>query len=173
MSRLTGKNLWIPIVLVFTAASMRVLPHPPNFTPIGAMALLAGATISRRFIALAVSLLSMLVSDFLFFGGYHNTMVWVYASFSLITLLAPSMIKSISVRNILPASIAASVIFFLVTNFGVWFAGDFYSKSFSGLMMTYSAGIPFFGNTLMGDVFFTAVFFSSFMLTSKRFAVSK
>ena len=111
-------------VLVVLSAS-RFIPHPPNFTPIIAMSLFSGVYFSNKNIAVIVVLLAMFISDAII--GFHSLMIWVYASFVIITFMG-SLVKP-KIKNLGFATIGSSLFFFLVTNFGVWFSGTFYPKS--------------------------------------------
>jgi len=151
-------NLITPLSIILFAVLLRILPHPANFAPIGALALFGGVYLSKKY-ALVLPLLVMLISDF--FIGFHNTMIFVYISFLLTGLIGMWVRKNKDVKNIFLASIFSSILFFIVTNFGVWAMG-WYPKTLSGLIETYVLAIPFFRNTALGDLFYTGVFFGSF-----------
>lgn len=160
------EKLIVPSLIVITAASMRLLPHPANFAPIGAMALFGGASISNKKLAIILPLVTMFVSDLSL--GFHNTMVWVYGSFILITLLGIGLRKQMNIGNLLLASVASSLLFFVITNFGVWFSGTMYDKTFAGLLECYYMGLPFFRNTFLGDLFYNGLIFGSYYLISTK-----
>lgn len=142
--------------IIFFAALSRLIPHPPNFTPIGAMALYAGANITGS-AAIILPLAAMFFSDLIL--GFHATMIFVYGSFVLTALIGRALASRRKVRTIMFASFSSSVLFFLITNFGVWLTSGIYAPNFQDLMRAYTMGIPFFRNTVLGDIFFTAVFF--------------
>lgn len=168
-------------LLALLAALTRLLPHPPNFTAVGAMALFGGAYFSNRLAALLVPLASLWLSDlvlnnvvyreynpsFAWFtpGGY-----WMYGSFALVVGLGIVLLRKVKPASLLAASLSASVLFYLVTNFGVWYGGSMYPATPGGLAACYVAAIPFFGNTLAGDLFFCGVLFGIFELAQRRFA---
>lgn len=152
---------------IVTIGFTRLLPHPDNVTPVAAMALFGGAIFSNRFIAVIVPLAAMLVSDL--FIGFHNTMWSVYLSFGLSVLLGMALQNNRSIATTAAASIASSIIFFLITNFAVWYSDVFYPQNFAGLMTSYGAGLPFFRNSVFGDLFFTAVLFGGYHLAVNRF----
>lgn len=158
------EKIILPVVIVFIAAFIRVLPHIPNVTPIAAMALFGGAYLDKKW-AFAFPFLAMIVSDI--FLGFHLTMIFVYASFAVTVLLGVFLKNRPTALRLPGFSLLSSVLFFLVTNFGVWFLYDFYPKNFSGLINSYVMGIPFFRNTLIGDIFYTFIFFGSFELVKK------
>jgi hypothetical protein len=159
--------------LILLAAFSRLIPHPSNFAPIGAMSLFGAAYFSRKYVALLVPALSMWLSDLFInnvvYGSYFNHFVWLYEGcfwtylgFALITLVGFWSLKTIRVKTLLLSSLIASILFFLVSNFGVWFSTNRYTADFSGLLSCYIAGLPFFKNTLLGDVFYVGLLFGSF-----------
>lgn len=152
-------NLVNILMVVGTAVILRLLPHAPNFAPIGALALFGGAYLNGIF-AFVVPLSAMFVSDL--FLGFHNTMFFVYGSFILIGLLGLWLKNHKSAGNVILASLSSSVLFFLLTNFGVWLVSGMYQKTASGLMESYFMALPFFRNTLLGDLFYTGVFFGGY-----------
>lgn len=155
------QKLISPFLIIVFAVILRLLPHPPNFAPIAAMALFGGAYLDKKY-ALIVPLLAMLISDL--FLGLHQTMVFVYGSFLLTGLIGLWLKKHKSLKNILLATISSSILFFLITNFGVWLVWDFYPKDFYGLIQSYILATPFFRNTILGDLFYTGLFFGSYEL---------
>lgn len=145
---------------------MRFLPHAPNFAPIGAMALFGGARLNKKY-ALIIPLAVMIVSDY-FIGFYSwQIMASVYGSFLIYGLLGLVVRKNGSWLKIGGATLAGSVLFFLITNGAVWAFGSMYPHTFGGLIACYAAGLPFWRNTLLGDIFFTAVFFGTYELARK------
>lgn len=171
-------------LLILLAALSRLIPHPANFAPIGGMALFGAAYYSRRAWAFIIPVVMMWISDLLLnnvvYGAYFDRFAWfydgawfTYAAFILIALLGMVTLRKIKVPNLLFSALGASVIFFLVSNFGVWFSGTMYPKDFGGLIACYTAGIPFFKNTVMGDLFYTGVLFGAFELSTRWFPVLK
>jgi len=145
------------------------------------MALFGGAFFTDKRIAFIVPLLAMVLSDFmleLISGiGFHNTILYVYASFILITFIGITIRNNARTGNIILASLISSILFFLITNGGVWAAGGF-EFGLSGLATTLLAGIPFYNNqlfgsfffnTIAGDLFFCGILFGSFYLTQLKF----
>jgi hypothetical protein len=153
--------------LILLAAFSRLIPHPANFTPITAIALFGAAYLDKRS-ALIIPVLAMLVSDY--FLGFHSGMVWVYGSFLAIACLGFVLRNRRTVPMILGASKAGSVLFFIVTNFGVWMKpAGLYPPTQAGLIACYTAAIPFFRNTLGGDLFFVTVMFGLYALVERLF----
>ena len=169
-----GALLWAAAGLVVLVALMRLVDHPWNFAPIGAMALVGGAALRRPIFAFGVPLAAMAVSDLLlgWMGRTQTMLGWVYAAFVLIGLLGFVLRRRHAPARIAAASLAGSVLFYVVTNFGVWAGGWVgYPMTFDGLMASYTAGIPFFWNTLAGDLVWNAVLFGSFALISRRLQI--
>ena len=146
---------WI-IGIIVLLAMFRFVPHPPNVTPIAAMALFAGAVFSNRVLAYLVPLVAMLISDFVI--GFHSTVWYVYASVA-ITVLIGSEIKQLSLLRVCAAAVVASIIFFLITNFGAWLHHDMYTQNANGLLQAYIAGLPFLRNSLMANLVFCYLVF--------------
>lgn len=153
--------------MVFIAATIRFLPHPPNFAPIAAMALFGGAYFNKKVFAFVVPLAALFLTDLLL--GFHNTMWAVYLSFAIIVVLGIIMLRKKSVIRVMLASISASVLFFILTNFAFWATDTLYPTTLSGLAACYTAAIPFFHNTLVGDLFFTGMLFGLFELAKAKF----
>ena len=155
-------------MLVLAGAVLRVVPHPMNFAPIGALALFGGAYFSTKRAAVAVPLLALLAGDA--FIGFHRLMLYVYASFLVSVAIGFWLRQRKSASRIGAATLAGAVQFFLVTNFAVWFTSTgSYPKNAAGLAECYLAGVPFFGNTLAGDAFYVALLFGAMALAEKRF----
>lgn len=155
--------------LIILTALSRLVPHPPNFAPIGALALFGGAYFTDRKYAFVVPLLALFISDL--FIGLHNLMFFVYGGFALIVLIGFKLRSNKKIIPIALSALAASFVFFIVSNFGVWAIGSFYSKNFTGLIECYVAAIPFIHNTFAGDLFYTTVLFGGFKLAQTKFSV--
>jgi len=147
---------------VLVAAALRLVPHPPNFTPIGAMALFGGAYIGRRALAFAAPLGALLLSD-LVLGFYHG-MATVYFSVALIVMIGIVALSRVSPIRVGLAALASSILFFVVTNFGMWLFSGFYPRTLAGLEACYIAAIPFFQNTVAGDLFYAVLLFGGFKI---------
>lgn len=150
-----------PALIIGLATVARLLPHPPNFAPIAAMALFGGAYFDRKY-ALIIPLTALFIGDF-FLGFYEPlVMISVYGSFLLIGLIGIWLNKRRSPLNIIIASISSSILFFLVTNTAVWLSGTLYPSGPAGWIESIVAGLPFLKNTLAGDLFYTISFFASY-----------
>ena len=147
-----------PISLILILAFARLIPHPPNFTPIIAVALISGYFFKNINLSLLILLVAMLLSD-LFIGFYEN-MIFVYASLLLITFVFHKISKKINYKNLFIYCFAGSLIFFIFSNFGVWALGSpgvldvAYERNLSGLVECYILAIPFFGNTFLSTLIF-------------------
>lgn len=155
--------------MILLAAASRLIPHPPNFAPITAMALFGGAYFSDKRLAFVVPLTAMFLSDVVI--GLHTLMPVIYGSFTLIVCVGLWLRKRRQWLPIAGAALASSFLFFILTNFGVWAIGSFYPKTIAGLMACYTAAIPFFQNTLLGATVYTTILFGSFALAEKRFPI--
>ena len=174
MNRLEDNRRGILVVslLLLLAAISRLLPHPDNFTPLGAIALFGGTFIANRRLAILIPLGLMLFSDIMLevvFGtGFHNTMFYVYGALILVSTIGFVLRSRVQLQTILVSSLVGSLIFFFITNFGMWMTG-YYGYSGKSLLDCYIAGIPFFRGTVTGDLFFNLVLFGSFSLVRRRF----
>src|ERR1700688_298628 len=151
--------------MVLFAAIMRIVPHPWNLAPVGAMALFSGAVIRNRVMAFVFPLVAMLAGDF--FIGFHKLMPVVYASFLISTALGFWVRERRSGVRVGGVVLLGAIQFFLITNFGVWAFSNFYPKTFAGLMACYAAGVPFFWNTLAGDACYSALLFGALFLAER------
>ncbi|WP_428660884.1 DUF6580 family putative transport protein [Runella sp.] len=161
------------VILILVAALSRVVPHPFNFTPIGAIALFGAAQFNRKAFAFMIPAAAMLLSDALL----GNPSLPTYLSFALITVFGLIYLKKVTVSRLFVASLVASVSFFLITNFFVWFGGAMYPQTWQGLVVCYTAGLAFyqqtlfgnlFLNTVMGDLFYTTLLFGAYYWIHKN-----
>ena len=168
--------------MVLVAAMSRLLPHPPNFTAVGATALFGAAYFTKKYWAFLIPFLALWISDLILnnvvYGAYFEGftffsefMIWNYIAFGLMILLGSQVLKKIKPMNLLGVSLGASAIFFLVTNFGTWYVdfANIYPDNFAGLMAAYAAGLPYFLNTIVGDLFYVGVLFGAFELVKQRY----
>ena len=151
-------KLIIAAIIIF-AAFTRLIPHPSNFTPIIAMGLFGGAYLKDHRLVFLIPLIAMIIADV--FLGFHGMMIWVYGSLIIISMMGILLKNRTSLVNCSAATLGGSLLFFLMTNFGVWFMGG-YEKSISGLTTCYIMAIPFFQNTLMSAVIYGALMFGGF-----------
>jgi len=153
-------------LLIPVGVIARLLPHLPNFTPIGGMALFGAAHGSRRS-AIVAPLAAMALSDLVL--GSHGSLPYVYASFVLIALMGMVVFRNgVSAPRVVGASLASSLILFFVSNFGVWASGTMYARTWQGLLTCYAMGLPYLRNGMVGDLFYAGVFFGGYALATRH-----
>jgi hypothetical protein len=152
--------------MVLAATVVRLIPHPPNFTPIAALALFGGASFASKRTAFIVPLAGLFLSDLVL--GFYTITPIVYGSFALITCLGFWLRRNQNLRRFTAATVAGAILFFVLTNFGVWLADALYPKTSTGLVECYIAGIPFFWNTLLSDLFYSVLLFGGLAFAEKR-----
>ena len=148
------------LTAILIAAALRLVPHPPNFTPISAMALFSGAYIGRRGLAFVAPLGAMVLSDAIL--GFYEGFWVTYLAVALIVLVGWLALSRVSVVRVAGAAVASSVLFFLVSNFGTWALSGMYPHTLPGISACYVAAIPFFQNTLAGELFYATFLFGGF-----------
>ena len=161
------KSTQVTLTIIALGAASRLLPHPANITPLTAIALLGGASLSRRQAFLA-PLAALFLSDLVL--GLHGLMPFVYGCFLATAWLGTRLSNDRTAMRVGAACLASSVLFFVVTNFGVWLTAGMYPRSGAGLAACYAAAIPFFRNSLVGDLGFTAALFAVERLLVRKFA---
>ena len=155
---ITLKKEFFPISLILILALARLIPHPPNFTPIIAVAIMSGYFFKNINLSFLTLVVAMLIGD-LFIGFYEN-MIFVYASLLLITFVFYKISKKINFKSLFIYGFIGSLIFFIISNFGVWALGSpglndiVYEKNLNGLVECYILAIPFFGNTFLSTIIF-------------------
>jgi hypothetical protein len=145
--------------LIVLAVLSRFLPHPPNFAPITAIALLGGTYFASKKMAFIIPIGIMLLSDAII--GFHGTMMYVYGAFLMIAGIGLLLRNKVSLLNVAGATLGGSMLFFIVTNFGVWLGSPMYPQTIGGLMECYAMAIPFFHYTIAGDVVYASVLFGA------------
>lgn len=167
MSKIQVKTMTL-IAIILVLGAYRLLPHPFNVTPVMAMGLFAGTYFDKKWLAFVIPLLSMFLADLVL--GFHDTLVFVYGAILVAVSIGFLLRQAVSPLKVIGASVAGSIIFFVVTNFGVWYVSDFYAHTWEGLMTCYTMAIPFFQRTLLGDLLFNGVLFISYWYFSKSIA---
>ncbi len=164
------RKLTVTLLILFAVLS-RFLPHPPNFTPVLAIGLFGGATFSKRSLAFIIPLAAMAFSDL--FLGLHSTLMWVYGAMLLSVGIGILIHRRKSALTILSGTIGSAILFFVITNFGVWITGGGYGHplTISGLTACYVDAIPFFRNTLVSNLVYTGVLFGAFESLARIFPV--
>lgn len=166
------KTLLVAIGLIALGVLARVVPHPGNFAPVGAIALFGGAVFARPWAALLVPLAAMFAGDTILElttgYGYHTLMPVVYVTYALIAVLGMLLReRRRSPVAVGAAVVASSTIFYLVSNLAMWMISDIFPRTFQGLVACYVAGIPYFGRTLLSDLMFAAIFFGVYTLVTE------
>ena len=170
---------WVLVAMIVAAAMSRLLPHPPNFSPVEAIALFGGAYFASRAWAGLVPLAAMLISDvvlaalnggsYSFANYFASTSFWlVYGCIAVSTALGFGLRGKVGGARVLGYSLLGSVLFFLVTNFGAWLGSTMYPQNGAGLVAAYAAGIPFFQWTVLGTLFYSALLFGGFALLRRQ-----
>ncbi len=152
------QNLLITFILI--AVWFRLIPHPPNFTPVTSLALFSGLMFQKRWLSILTPLVAMFLSDMVL--GFGTISLWVYSAFIMISMIG-WMLSEMNVKSIL----LSSLIFFIVSNFGVWFMD--YPHTIGGLTMCYTLAIPFFGYAIIGDLVWGYIIKYSYKFTENRF----
>lgn len=150
---LKGVLKMIPYILILIGALSRLLPHPPNFTPVLALALYGGATLDRR-AALIVPVGALLSSDLVI--GFHSTMPFVYGSFLAVVALGMWLKHRLQPGRVIGATLAGSTFFFVVTCYGAWLGGGVPGRTF---FENLTLSLPFYRNMLVGDVLYVGCLF--------------
>jgi hypothetical protein len=172
-----NKRFFVILGIILSAAAMRLVPHPPNMTPIAAMALFGGVYFTNKRMALLIPLAAMYLSDLALgflvydFGWFHGFMPFVYAGFVVTVCLGFLVRRRLTPLTVGGAALTGSILFFIIANFGVWLVSNLYPKTLAGLAGCYVAAIPFFRNTLMGNVVYTLVLFGGFALAQRYLPV--
>lgn len=175
-----NKNRFIVVAgFIFIAALSRILPHPPNFAPIVGMSLFGAAYLANKKWALIIPVAAMFLSDLIInntiYAAYYDSfqifsadLLWVYLPIILIVAFGFYFLQKISTSRVFFGSIIASVIFFIISNLGVWASGTLYPLTMEGLIACFTAALPFFQNTVLGAVFYSALMFGGFELASNK-----
>jgi hypothetical protein len=152
-------------IMIVLAAVLRIVPHPWNLAPIGAIALFSGSMLQRPWIAFLLPLASLFAGDL--FVGFHKLMFIVYASFAISVAIGRWLGENRTVARIGGAVFLSALQFFAVTNFAMWALSGFYPKTVQGLATCFAAGVPFFWNTLAGDALYSGILFGGLALAER------
>lgn len=176
------KNIFALSLLIILAASARFIPHGYNFTPIAGMALLGAAYFDKKYLAYIVPILTLFLSDFIlnntlyraFFPDhtgiviFSKFMIYTYLGTGLMVAIGHLLLRKVNAPRILGSAVAATIVFFLVSNFGSWLHTPIYAKSFPGLLSAYVAGLPFLNGHLLGNILFSFILFGAFEFMTDR-----
>lgn len=174
MSQSTSRFSFVAGLIAFAALS-RLLPHPPNFAPIGAMALFGAAYLPKKWLAVVVPFVALWISgliiDNTLMAQWYDGFVWfsnpwVYVAMLGVVALGWLTLRKVTLTNVVGSALGASGLFFIISNFGVWLG--YYPKTIAGLTACYAAAVPFFQYTLLGDLFFCGVLFGAYEVALRR-----
>ena len=159
-------NIYLALSLVALLALSRLIPHPPNFTPILGMAVFSGAIINKRFFAYLVPLLAMLLSDL--YLGFHASMPIIYFSLAICVLIGTFIEARVTTLNSFLSISLGVLAFFLITNFMVWYGSGMYESSISGFLTCYFMALPFVQNTFISSILYGMGAFLIYDIINKR-----
>ena len=162
MKKERNKNILVASIIILAILS-RLVPHPPNFAPITGIALFSSKKLNNKLFSVFLPIIPLFISDL--FIGISFINIFVYLSFILIYFLG-----SISPKIDAKTVFLSSVMFFILTNLGVWYLG--YPKNIEGLITCFTLAVPFFVNTILGDLFYSFILFRSYKAAEKMKLIS-
>lgn len=166
--------------MILLAALSRLIPHPINFAPISGIALFGAAFYGKKYWAFIIPIVSMWISDLIInnvvyaelfdgFVWFYSGSLFTYAAFVAIAILGMNALKRVTVSRVVASAMSASILFFALSNFGVWLSSGMYPHTWNGLATCYAAGLPFLKNTVAGDLVYSALLFGAFAWGESRF----
>lgn len=166
--------------MILLAALSRLIPHPINFAPISGIALFGAAFYGKKYWAFIIPIVSMWISDLIInnvvyaelfdgFVWFYSGSLFTYAAFVAIAILGMNALKRVTVSRVVASAMSASILFFALSNFGVWLSSGMYPHTWNGLTTCYAAGLPFLKNTVAGDLVYSALLFGAFAWGESRF----
>lgn len=159
--RVNNRAVWLVVALVIFGVALRLLPHPDNLAPIGAIALFGGALLPRKH-GWWLPLVAVIISDY--FIGFYGSMWFTWAAFLLVGLYGMTLRNRSNWFRIPIGAFGSAVIFFIVSNFGVWAEGRLYAHTWAGLVQCYDMALPFFRSTFLGDLLYAGILFGGYAL---------
>lgn len=170
MKSMQKKEFFILLAVLMLAVVSRWVPHPPNFSPVASLALFSGLFFTDKRLAFGLPLAVMLICDL--FLGLHAVLPFVYFGFICTVGFGFLLRNRFRLTSMALAVLGSSVLFFLVTNFGVWLVTDMYPATPAGLMACYTAAIPFFQNSVLGNLFFSLIFLGGYALARRTAGIA-
>lgn len=161
---MSRRQIVIAATLVVFGIVMRIVPHAANFAPVGAIALFGGATFGKRY-GWWLPVVVMALSDM--YLGFYSSMPFTWAAYALIGLIGVSMKHWRGWWRVSVGSMAGSLTFFAVSNFGVWVNGGLYAHTWNGLAQCFTLALPFFRPTAVSDLIFSGIFFGAYALAAR------
>ncbi|MDB5225842.1 MAG: hypothetical protein JWN78_35 [Bacteroidota bacterium] len=171
----TNSKFLLITALIAVAVIFRIIPHPFNFTPVVAISLFAGAKFRDKKWAILIPVISMFISDILLsvmnhYTLFHDTIFFVYGSILLIIFLGRNLQgDKLNFGKTAVFTLVSSILFFVITNIGVWLFGGLYSMDAAGFTKCFAMAVPFFKYTLLGDAFFVTVLFGIYEYVSRKY----
>lgn len=183
MSNKVNIQFGVITLMILLAAITRLLPHPPNFTAVGAMGLFGAAFFNRKMFAFLIPLAAMFMTDLFLnnvvyaaylpegtsFLWFTEGAGWIYGGIALTVVAGFSIFKNVNHKSVIGGSLISALIFFVLTNFGVWSSGLYYPMNAAGLSACYAAGLPYLLNSILGNLFFAGVLFGGYYAIQQRF----
>ncbi len=170
MNKIITPRFLFVVAMIVIAAFSRIVIHIPNITPVFALALFGGAYINKKSLAFLIPLVAMFISDA--FIGFYSQIYMIYISIIASVLIGIYLRRKVSVATVFGASLASSVVFFILSNFAVWISGvgiANYPMNIQGFMLCYTEAIPFFGYEAIGTLIYTSVFFGVFNIVTSKY----
>ena len=176
---LNQKNILLLFIICMVAAATRLIPYEMlNFTAVGALAFMGGAMIENKWLRYILPIGLMAITDLVlntviyseFTGGsfFYDGMFWVYIPFIISVAVGRIILKEASAGKVVFAGLVSGIIFFLISNFGVWMSGSLYPKTAGGLLEAYYMGLPFVRNTLAGNIVFGLAIYAAWEFAAKK-----
>ena len=146
-------SFFSPLIILFSLVLFRIIPHPPNFTPIIAFAVISAYFFNNRVLAFFILALSLIISDFII--GFYDGFVFNYIILFFLLFTSKILFKNLNFKSVTILSLYGSTIFFVISNFMVWLNSGMYQHTLDGLLICYINAIPFYGNTLISTFFYS------------------
>lgn len=157
----------LAVVLISLASLTRLIPHPFNFTAVGAMALFSGANFKDKRFAFLLPLIAMFITDLII--GFHFSILPVYGCFAFTVWIGLQIKKRQTILSVASSSIISSTVFFLITNLPIWYVDmGLYPMTLNGTLESYIMAIPFFKNQILGDLFYSGLLFGVYYLVYRK-----
>ena len=161
-----SNSFLIACILIIVAAISRLIPHPFNFTAIGAIALFSGVTLKDKRFAYLLPFTAMILTDI--YLGFHFSILPVYGCFAIAVALGTTIKNQPRILPLAGLSLLSSILFFLVTNLPIWYSDmSLYPITWAGTLQSYTMALPFFGNQVIGDLMYSTVFFGVYHAVQK------
>ena len=165
------KHYFMIVSIILALAAARIIPHPPNFTPILGMSVFSGAIIGNRYFAYLIPLVAMLLSDL--YIGFHSSMPVIYFALALCVLIGTFIESRVSAFNSILSITSGVIVFFIITNAAVWYGSEMYEHNLAGIITCYYMAIPFLQNTFLSSLIYGLAAFLIYDLIVNRMNMLK